>query len=111
MSIDLKKIRLQNRRTLKKIGRFEAEFEVEICYQRVLRSIILCKDRSEIENLTTAALKRIGELCNILNEDFVIDVGARLEYYHNNINESIEAVEYMKEIHPQPYCNMVEETN
>jgi len=111
MSRDLEKIKLQNRigERQKIIKRLEAEIEVGRCYQGVIHGIMLCRDRSEIELLLKVALKRIGEMGDILNEDFVIDVGSKLEYYQNNIDKTLEAIKFMKEINPQQYDDMIRE--
>lgn len=111
MSRDLEKIKLQNRieERQKIIKRLEAEIEVGRCYQGVIHGIMLCGDRSEIELLLKVALKRIGEMGDILNEDFVIDVGSKLKYYQNNLDETLEAIKFMKEIKVQQYDDMVRE--
>jgi hypothetical protein len=111
MGRDLKKIKLQNRieERQKTIRRLEAEIEIERCYQRVLHSIMFCRDRIEIESLLAEAFKCIGEVGDILDEDFVIDVGSKLEYYKNNIDKSLEAIKFMKEIKSQQYDDMLKE--
>lgn len=93
------------------ITRLEAELEIGEYFQDIMGSMLLYQDKGNILSLINKALMRIGELEKVLDQDFIIDYGSKFDHYKKNIDEILEAIEYMKEITPILYRNMSEDVS